>query len=196
MHSELLWSQMIQLRSSLPLLPDSSESKRLVTLPADMKSEHRSIATTAHAVGVQPCHVTSCGDWNTIKAFDLNNRKHAALAHVRKHTFSLLESLFSIQRQHAGNSLFCNLWHLPLTEISMAKRASTSPSLVFPRSTLLVGRELSIVVANNCDLKQFASHIWQIPSQSKGTVHTLYCSRHDIVLYIARVYLFGRRCSN
>lgn len=153
-YSELLWSQMIQLRSSLPLLPDSTESKRLASLTADTKSEHRSIASTAYAFGIQPSHLTLCGDWNMIKVFDLNSRKYAALVHVRKYTFSLLESLFSTQRHHVGSSLFCNLWHLALTETSMAKRVPSSPSLAFPRSTLLVGRELSVIVANNCDLKQ------------------------------------------
>jgi len=152
-YSELLWSQLIQLRSSLPLLSDSDNDKRAVSLSSDTRLEHKSIATTANAFGVHPNHVTLCGDWNMLKAFDVDSRKHASLAHVRKYCHALFPALFSQPRQ-GGSSIFCNLWHLPLTEVDMPTRMATVRSLAFPRSTLLAGRDLSVLVANKCNLKQ------------------------------------------
>jgi Putative zinc-finger domain len=73
-YSELLWSQMIQLRASLPTrsVVDSTASavptRITMALPKDLEDNHIALSNFVSKLGVYPHHVSLGNDWNIVKA--------------------------------------------------------------------------------------------------------------------------------
>jgi hypothetical protein len=71
-HSELLWSQLIQLRCSLPTRLATS-SKSIIDLPKDISECHKIIACRVSGLGVFPHHVSLANDWNIVRPLVQNS---------------------------------------------------------------------------------------------------------------------------
>ena len=167
LYSELLWSQLIQLRASLPLQSETPSKVKSLSLPDSIESGHEALAVSLVRFGVHPNHVTLCGDWNLLKAFCVDSEGNVGLKkpHIRKQCHTLLSNIFTTANQSIATTSndttessmqsMLSLSNLPLSLTPNASKSLPMAwSLAFPRSALLAGQNLHLLVANKCKLKE------------------------------------------
>jgi hypothetical protein len=161
--SDLLWSQLIQLRSSLPVFSRSDGETTVNNRPsvvgwklsADTNKSHEKLAARIIGKGLCLHYVCLDNDWNVLRALN----EDGGLAHSTDS--DLLQTCAAMVESVSTGSHRTDLVVILSRKRMSLLAAHGQPSLVrsaFPRSLLLAGSRFATLQLNGCGLECLPHH--------------------------------------
>ncbi|CAB9501786.1 leucine Rich Repeat [Seminavis robusta] len=151
-YSELLWSQLLHLRSSLPFsqqaMTTNKPARRSGTLlPKDLKQQHEALAITVAMLGLDLHHVCLAGDWNLLARMKLPGSARATKSNGSKEATKLSSLSTSLLRDGTED-----LSIVLQSGSSIQSLSRSELSTRFPMSLLVYGNKITSLSLVSCEL--------------------------------------------
>jgi hypothetical protein len=150
--AELLWSQLVQLRSALPICSRTGMLEASWELSADVAASHELLATCISGKEVHLHHLCFDNDWNIVAA--LNTGPMVGCKELRGYCLAMLKALMTGSTR---TDLVFDFQNRPMRLIGVHGTPSPVRSAL-PRSLLLAGLTLGTLRLSGCGLESLPDH--------------------------------------
>ena len=158
--SELLWSQLVHLRSSLPFsqMTGTKVQQAVQTiLPIELSESHELVANKVNAFGVQLHHLSLSGDWTILSRLGLIGEEARP---VGEKQLAACASLLENSSEPSGIDLHIPEPLSPLaSSLRMVDPGNSVGLATFPRSLLVYGWKITTLHLNRCELRELPHSI-------------------------------------
>jgi hypothetical protein len=150
--AELLWSQLVQLRSALPIYSRTDLPETSWELPADVVGSHEVLASFISEKGLHLHHICLDGDWNIVAA--LNTGPMDGCKEIQAYCLGMVKALMT---GSSRTDLVFDFQNRPMRLLGVHGTPSSIRSAL-PRSLLLAGTTLGTLKLSGCGLESLPDH--------------------------------------